>query len=203
MKTIVEGWHFYAKEWFLPESKTWWSITEKMSQEDGNESMLFIDDVHDKSPVLVTDIIPVHIDTSRLVSNPTELCMDIISLVNKNDNASIDVEPFQLLPEHIVLESEMKQHTDRVTELLEWLPRKKRIRHRDWKWSFCSNAKVLYPNGDPTCIWFDLGLTFLKQEMWFDRTFNVLPEIYKEQQAFLKRIYQKIDPNFSIEQHYH
>lgn len=202
MKQVVEGGHFYLTEGFNPKCKEGWKITESLCRENGNESMLFIDDVHEESMHASNEILPIHITATELRSSISDKTEKLIDQINQNDFVSQDSEVITLSPNHILLESEMLEYTLDVIEILKDLPRRKRIRFRDGKWAFCSNVKVLHPDGTPTCVWFDLWLTLLKQKQWFEAALNVLPATYYPQQAAVSRIYQKVDPNFPIQQHY-
>jgi len=203
MRKIIEWGHFYASEGFSTESKQGWEIADQMSQKNGNESMVFIDDIHEKSFSEDLIIIPVHIDTSYLQWNISDKAHHIIEETNKNPQVTIDQVATTIIPNHILLESEMTKYTEQAIELLRNLPRRKKVRFRDGKWAFCSNIKIIHPDSTPTCVWYDLWLTLFKQQSWFDEVINVLPSSYEEQQASLKRIYKKIDPNFPITQIYY
>jgi len=202
MKRVIEGGHFYSSEWFAQESEKWWEITQSLCQNNGNESMLFIDDVHDESMHDSTVILPIHIDCSQLRWEISEQAQIVIDQANKNDNANTDSQVIILQPHHIYLESDMYAYTLDVIDILDSLPRRKRTRYSDWKWAFCSNVKILHADGTPTCVGYDLWLTHLKRQRWFKEALNILPASYYEQQVAVKRIYRKIDPDFSITQHY-
>jgi len=203
METIVEWGHFYLQEWFSTESKEWWELTNKLSKVNWNESMLFIDDIHEVSFSDKLSIIPVKIDLSKLTTSISEKAYYIIEQVNINNWVEIDINETIIDPNHILLESEMSDYTNKVIDILHKLPKRKKVRFRNWKWWFCSNIKVIHANSTPTCVWYDLWLTLLKEELWFKKAINVLPISYEEQQACLKRIYKKVNPEFSIEQIYH
>ncbi len=195
--TIVEAGHFYAQEGFSETSKQGWEL----GKECNWTSMLFIDDVHPESNKIYENdkkIIPVHIDLSKIIWNISEETISVIEKVNKNNFVNVDSPIYELQPEVIILEWEMKIYSEKVLEVLENLSRKKRARINE-KWTFCSNIKIFDSEGTPTCVWYDLWLTYLKEKkLWATEAINILPLNYEEQQENVHRIYKKVNPNFNF-----
>jgi hypothetical protein len=195
---VIEWWHFYSKIWFTTDAKKWWQITEELCNlEPSAQSMLFIDDVHEKNFVENPTVIPVHINLEYLIWVVSKKCKQLIPEINET-SATLGKTPFSLSPNYIVLESEMKEYTDEIIRILSNLPWKKRAKFKEWVWNFCSNIKLTDGEGEPTCVWFDVWLTLLKQRMWFSSGVNVLPSQYKEQQEKVRKIIEKIIPEFDL-----
>ncbi len=165
--------------------------------------LLFIDDVHPESQE-ATDIVPVNIDWSATPKKLSEDTLWIIEIVNMNNQVTLDRPTLHITPDFIILESEMTKYTRQVIEILSWLPRKKRYKFREWFWWFCGEQKILHSLWTPTCIGYDVGLTYFKDTiLWFDSWVNVLSKVYHEQQLWVNRVYQKVNPNFDLQQFYY
>lgn len=134
----------------------------------------------------------------------SEEALWIIEQVNQNSRVTLDVPIIELSPDFIVLESQMREYAIRTIEILEWLSRKKRYKFREWKWWFCSEQKLLDAHGVPTCIGYDVWLTYFKDTvLWFDWWVNVLSKVYEGQQEGVTRVYNKINPDFKLWQLYY
>lgn len=201
MKKIVVEWgHFYMSEWFSTESLKWWELAQQLcSGINSAETMLFIDDINERNFTKKINLLELNIDVSYLLSGITEKCRKIIENINLTSWHKCD---YILSPNHIVLESEMKCYTEIVMDILSKLPKKRRLRINEWKWCFCSNIKIANEDWIPTCVWYDLWLTYLKEQMWFSWAINVLPFDYNEQQEYLNRLYSKVNSSFDLSQHY-
>lgn len=198
---IIEAGHFYSQQWVSREATKWWWIWEWMKR-DWDMSMLLIDDIHMSDPHISwdTDICPVNILMPQ--GQISDGAGDIIAGVNKNSNVTVDAPATIWKPDKIILESEMRPYSEQIVDILSWLSRKKKARFREWHGTFCSDKKILDADWNPTCIWYDLWLTLLKEELWFNNILNILPEGYWTQQNAVNRIYSKINPEINIKQHY-
>lgn len=164
---------------------------------------MFIDDVHPESQE-ATSIVPVNILCSAVKGIVSEEVLWVIEQANKNSKVTLDVPITELLPNFIVLESQMREYAIKTIEILEWLSRKKRYKFREWKGWFCSEQKLLDANWVPTCIGYDVWLTYFKDTvLWFDWWINILSEVYQEQQSWVTRVYQKVNPDFKLWQLYY
>lgn len=165
--------------------------------------MLFIDDVHPKSRE-ATDIVPVQISYEKIIYAVSDKCQNIVEKANNNSYVTLDQEVIFVQPEYIILESEMWEYAQQIVEILQGLPRRKRYKFREWKWGFCSNQKNIDNANTPTCIGYDLGLTYFKDKI-LKHTWgiNILSSVYEEQQDGVKKIYQKVNPDFYLEQIYY
>jgi len=198
MKKIIEGGHFYISEGFSEESRKWWQITQQLCNDFGSDAMLFIDDVHKRDNS--ENQVPFHIDTTGLLSDISDKCSDIINKFNHWSQEN----KFLLQPDHIILESEMSDYLNEVIIILSGLSKKKRYQNRDNKWGFCSNIKILDAQGTPSCVWYDLWLTYFKDKiLGYTSAINVLSEDYISQQSAVNRIYQKVNPDFELQQKYY
>jgi len=169
----------------------------------GLPKLLFIDDVHPESRE-ATHIVPVSIETHQAQHTLSRDTLELIEHVNRNMHVTLDSPVTTVSPEYIVLESEMTEFTMRVIEILTGLSRKKRYKFREGVWWFCSEQKLLDNLWVPTCIWYDVGLTYFKDTvLWFESGVNILSNVYKEQQAGVKRVYQKVNPDFEMDQLYY
>ena len=202
MKTIIEGWHFYTSEWFSKESALGWNITSKLCNDLQADSMLFIDDVHPPTNSCI-ELISLQVDISQSISDISEFAMGIIEQINSKWSIT-DTSTYVISPHHIALESEMWKYTQDVIEILTGLPKKKRYKFREGKGWFCSNTKMLDINNKPTCVWYEVWLSYFKDKiLGYDSAINVLPEWYLNQQIATSRIYEKVNSDFLLEQKYY
>ena len=197
---IIEAGHFYAKEWFSKESADSRAI---WVSRFANPKLLFIDDVHPRSRE-ATDILPVCIQCHTLRGTISQEAMYIIETANGNNQVTLDIPTVYISPEYIVLESEMLQYTMKAIEILEWLSRKKWYKFREGRGGFCSNQKLLDSTCVPTCIGYDVWLTYFKDQiLWYNACINILSEVYREQQEAVKRVFHKLNPEFMLDQLYY
>lgn len=109
------------------------------------------------------------------------------------------VVPFNPVSDFIVMESQMKEvANEALRRLIEYPIRSKRARQSANRW-FCSGSPLSLPDGNPSCLLLDLGLTLYKQRLGFRQGVNILPEPYASEQRSLKRLIAKAMPEFSLE----
>lgn len=168
-----------------------------------SSTLLFIDDVHPESQE-ATGIVPVEISTWWLSADITEKCREVIEYTNRNSFVTLDREKTLVEPSYIVLESEVQEYTMMVIDILSWLSRKKRYNFREGIGGFCSNQKLLDAYENPTCIGYDLGLTYFKDKvLGYASGVNILSDVYHDQQDGVTRVYRKVNPDFTLEQSYY
>ena len=203
MATIIEWGHFYSNIWMTNDAWKWWD-TIKTFKKEKDASMLFIDDVHKESQFEIWKwIIPIKIDFSGVINELSDYAKDIITEINKNLKVTIDQEEKIIKPDYLYFEWDMKEYTEKILDILFQLSRKKCARKKENWEIFCSGWKIIQSYWTPTCTWYDLWLTYLKdKELWFNNAINILPKEYEWMQDLLNKIYKKINSDFSLEQFY-
>ena len=131
--------------------------------------LLFIDDVH--------DIHDVH---------PDERALDVVAF-------HPDPEPT-----HIMTESRALEHAETALENLRRLSKRARARASGGMLR-CSGFALRTKDGLPTCLFYDLGLTWWKRELGATAAVNVVPHFYEDEQRRLLRLVRKAMPDFTLE----
>ncbi len=161
-----------AGHYYLAKGPTQWSeagwTVMNLLAHDGDSRMLFVDDVHQKEDVHM----------------------------NERDLARIAFDP-KPQPTHMAVESEMLVHAYQALEMLKQLPRRHRARNTQGRW-YCSGFPLQGQRGQPLCLLFDLGLTWYKRKLGFQRAINVVPLHYAEEQRQLMRLVRKAMPSFEL-----
>jgi len=168
---IWEAGHYYEAKGPTIWASLGWDVMQGLMNPSRNaHSMLFIDDVH-----------PIGEVSSH-----------------ERDMPCVQFNPLPA-PEHIVLESEVKDETADVLERLKLLPRRRRAR---WTWNpsrwSCSGFSLTNTKEEPLCLLYDLALTLRKYNLGYRRGINVLPEFYASQQRPLLQIANKLLPDFTL-----
>ncbi|MFA7309840.1 MAG: hypothetical protein WC050_02945 [Candidatus Paceibacterota bacterium] len=100
-------------------------------------------------------------------------------------------------PTHLAAESAMLSHAHEALKVLRSLPKRRRARKIQGRWH-CSGFPLEGISGRPLCLFFDLGLTWYKRLLGFDRAVNVVPEFYADEQRRLVRLAKKAMPDFEL-----
>ncbi|HUX36208.1 MAG TPA: hypothetical protein VMV71_04250 [Candidatus Paceibacterota bacterium] len=125
---------------------------------------------------------------------------DIHDLTDLSEyEANLPTVDFKIIPDFIVMESEVVEKARQILETLKRLNknRRARISSSSGKWH-CSGFPLTTASGEPNCVLLDAGLTLFKQELGFKKGVNILPMFYEEQQRKLLRIVSKAMPDFSL-----
>ncbi len=167
-RTVLEGGHYYQCKGPTTWSLIGWMLVQEL-QKPGQETMIFIDDVHGLKDL-----------------HPAEACLPGFKTLPKPE-ADITF-----------LESDCVEPAFRTLEKLSSkdIPRKKRAKKKGEQW-FCSGAAITDGKGFPLCVLLDLALSLQKQEMGFQRIINILPQFYEQQQTHLRKLMNKIVPELT------
>ncbi|MBU1118337.1 hypothetical protein KKH43_00460 [Patescibacteria group bacterium] len=109
----------------------------------------------------------------------------------------MDVVEFDPRTHFRLLESAMVPYARKIFDRLMLLPKRKKPRKRkDGGWSLNGDIRLFWPDGMPTCVMLDAGLSLWKLEQGFKVGINILPAFYGEQQQSLLKILGKALPEF-------
>lgn len=166
---IWEAGHFYHAKGPTMWSQAGWSVMAALSHEK-DKRMLFIDDVH--------PIENVH-ETERSL-----------------ERIAFDPKP---PPTHIAAESRMLPFAQEALEVLKSrsMPKRYRARQVSGTWR-CSGYPLQAANGRPLCLFLDLGLTWYKRSLGFNRAVNIVPAFYADEQRRLVRLVEHAMPDFEL-----
>lgn len=168
-RVIWEAGHYYKAKGPTVWSQAGWNILAELAKDD-EARMLFIDDVH-----VLTDV---HESERSLENIPFDPCPE---------------------PTHVVTEASVLKHSHQALAHLRTLPRRKRARKSGsgvWK---CSGFPLTTFQGEPLCLFYDLGLSWHKYHLGFDRAVNIVPEFYESEQRQLLRLVKKALPSFRLD----
>lgn len=163
MSKLLEAGHYYLAKGPTEYSRVGWEIL-KALQCAGDKTLLFLDDIHERSDVHVEEIdLPV-------------------------------VEAFTPVADHTIFESEVAAEAFEILEILCGLPKAKRARRNGEDRWFCSGFPITNSFGNPLCVLLDAGLTLKKMRLGFSDHVNILPYFYAEQQRQVLKLVAKALP---------
>jgi len=114
------------------------------------------------------------------------------------EERSMPVIYFDPAPDHIIRESEVVPEAAEYLDLLRGLSKKHRATRQDGKPWFCSGFPITDKNEQPLCVLLDAGLTLRKYKLGFRSGTNILPWYYRDEQCRLRRLVEKVLPDFSL-----
>ncbi|OHB18919.1 MAG: hypothetical protein A2666_05520 [Parcubacteria group bacterium RIFCSPHIGHO2_01_FULL_47_10b] len=116
-----------------------------------------------------------------------------------HEERELEVVAFRPDADYVLREADVREEAEQVFQLLMSLSKRHRPRKRDENWVLNGNIRLKHPNGEPTCVLLDAGLSLKKMQLGFRSGINILPVFYRRQQESLQVILRKALPCFQLE----
>jgi hypothetical protein len=172
---LIEAGHYYAAHGPTIWAVRGWRHLEVMSQSD-DRSMLFVDNLHG-----IEDV------------PEEEKGLDILTFSPRADYRALE------------LSGEINDAAEEVFHLLQTPGEQKRVKIRrrrsDQAWMLNGQIGMVlkWPDGQPTCVLLDAGLSLYKRRLGFTRGVNILPAHYAGEQDKLLRLVELVIPDFQLD----